>query len=271
MEINIISANQFSSFWPIENFNEKYEEEGIKSSSIATIFDPAFPERTGMIILRTFIEKSKRAKTDQKYVIGLRFYSFGDMVTIDLISLDRDFHREICFDHLQRMNFPMWGEHMENVDHFAETTRAPFILAGGHLRVLDDNSVEFFGGSGDYTGKLLLSDSNSLASYISLVSGITSSEEIEPGKGFINHLLKFIFENKLKKEFYQNLIADLYLQKDEAFLNSQNIGALITMEVLDRHLAGNDNIIGLMVEEYTRGLASEVMLHSMARRIRTKK
>ncbi len=272
MVFDIHSTNDFGHLWPIKDFNEVYSEEGIKSLVVATFFDAEFPDKTGMIIFRTFIEKSERARKDQKYIIGLRFYTFGNFATIDLISLDKEFHREICYEHLKKMNFPMWGAYLEEVDYYSETTRAPFVFAGGHLKISEDDSVEFFGDSGDYSGKLLLSDCNSLARYIASVSGIESSKEAESGKAFVKHLLEFMFENKLKREFYQNFVADLYLQKEEVSLNSQNIGALIAMKVIDRLTMneGND-FIGLMVEEITDGLPREIMLHSMARRIRSEK
>ncbi len=272
MEINVDTCNEFTDSWPIETFNKAYSEKGIKTSFIANMFDPNFLERTAVIILRTFIQKSERARTDQKYIIGLRFYSFGDMATIDLISLDKNFHREICYNHLERMNFPMWGENLKRVNHYEKTTRAPFIFAGGHLRVSEDDSVEFFGDSGDYTGRLLLSDSNSLARYISSVSGIKSKGEIGPGKTLVEHLLRFMFENKLGREFYQNLIADLYLQEEELSLNPQNMAALITMKVLDL-LSINESLdfIKLMTEEMAEGLSRDIMIHSVARKIRCKK
>ncbi len=271
MEISVSTCNEFASLWPIEVFNDAYNEEGIKASSIANIFDSAFPERTGVIVFRTFIQKSERAKTDQKYVIGLRFYDFGNFATIDLISLDEDFHREICFEHLKKMNFPMWGEYLEEVDYYSETTRAPFIFAGGHLKISEDDSVEFFGDSGDYSGKLLLSDCNSLARYIASVSNVESDKEVESGKDFVKYLLEFMFENKLKREFYQNFVANLYLQKEEVSLNSQNIGALITMKVIDRQIRENGSISRIMVEEYSGGLARDIIVHSTASKIRAKK
>ncbi len=271
MEFNISSSNKFASFWPIETFNENYKEEGIKSSSIATIFDVKFPDKTGLVILRSFIQKSERAKTDQKYIIGLRFYSFGDMATIDLISLDKEYHREICYDHLKRMNFPLWGEKMERVDYYEETTRSPFIFAGGHLKILEDDSIKFFGDSGDYSGKLLFSCSNSIARFIASNSMINSIGEKKAGQNFIEHILKFMFENKLKREFYQNFVADIF-QKDEINLNSQNVGALIAMKVLDRYLMEEGDIFNLMFEEISGGgLARDIMLHSVAQKIKSKK
>jgi hypothetical protein len=271
MEFNVSLGQEFADFFPIEVFYKNYKEEGIIKSSIVNAFNLESPDKNALIIFRTFIQKSEKAKSDQKYIIGLRFYSFGDMATIDLISLDKEFHREICYEHLKRMNFPLWGENMEKVDHYQETTRAPVIFTGGHLKILDDDSINFFGDSGDYTGKLLFSDCNSLARYICSISGVNFTQgEKEPGKNFVEDILKFMFENKQKNDFYQKFIANLF-QKEEIYLNSQNIGALIAMKVIDRHLLGEGELFALTIDEISAGgLTRDIMLHGIARRMRAK-
>lgn len=273
MEINVYPANEFADFWPVEEFNKKYsEQEGIRSCSIASAFNIKNPEKSGLVILRTFIQNGEKAKIDQKYIIGIRFYSFGDMATIDLVSLEKGYHREICYEHLKRMNWPLWSEDMGIfTDHYGETTRAPFLFVGGHLKVSDDNSVKFYGNSGDYGSKLLFSDSNSLANYILSVSGIPFFGEKESGEELVEYLLKFMYENKLKREFYRDLISGLYSREEEIKLTAQNIGALITMKVVDRHILGEGDILQLMVDETSEGLARDIMLQGVAQRVRHSK
>lgn len=270
MEINVYPANDFANFWPIESFNEKYSEEGIKFCSIASAFDIKNPEKTSLIIFRTFIQNGEKAKKGQKYIIGIRFYSFGDIATIDLISLEKGFHREICYEHLKRMNFLLQEECMGGkVNHYNETIKVPFAFVGGHLKVLDNNFVEFHGDSGDYGGKIMFSDSNSLANYMLFPTGKSSGEK-DSGENLVHYLLRFMYNNKLKREFYRDLVADLYSREEDIKITSQNIGALITMKVMDRYILGEGDILQLMVDEISEGLARDIMIFGAAKMINKK-
>lgn len=270
MEINVYSANDFANFWPIELFNKKYSEEGIKFCSIASAFDIKNPEKTSLIIFRTFIQNGEKAKKGQKYIIGIRFYSFGDMATIDLISLEDGFHKYICYEHLKRMNFLLQEENISGSINYHDTINAPCFFAGGHLKVQDNDIVNFFGDSGDYGGGIMFSDSNSLANYILSLIGKSSGSK-DSGQNLVHYLLRFMYNNKLKREFYRNFVADLFSREEDVTITSQNIGALIAMKVIDRHLLGEGDILQLMVDESSGGLARDIMICGTARMMRNKK
>lgn len=272
MEINVDLGKEYAEAWPIKTFNENYSDKrGIRKSFVLSVVDYEFPERVAPIIVRMFIENRTKAKTDQKYIIGLRFYSFGEMATIDLISLENDYHREICYEHLKRMNSPLWSNNLEVIDHYSETTRAPFMFAGGHLRVLDDTSINFFSDSGDYGKSLFFSNCNSLANYIMTLSGSKYLEQDFSGEMFVKFLLEFMYKHKQDRSFYSKLIAELFTQENLADITNQQIGAFMAMKAWDRYLEGDGDMLQLMIDEISGGLSRDIMLQGVARKIRERK
>lgn len=268
METKVYPADDFNNFWPVDFFKEKYStENGIRSCFIASKFSPDYPDQASLIVIRSFIENGERAKSKegQKYIIGLRFYSFGDLATIDLISLDKDFHREICYEHIKRMGWPIFSpERGPQVNFYQETLHTPVIFSGGFLKISPDDKIDFLGQSGDYGGKIFFSNTNQVSHFIESLS------EGDMKGGLIEYLLNFMYENKLKKTFYSDLIKDLYANQGKIELSSQNIGALINMKVIDRYVLGEGNILALTVEEFSGGLAQDIMLQKIVASLNNK-
>ncbi len=217
----------------------------------------ANPNKTGLIALRVFVEQSFRAQTDQKFVVGIRFYGFGDMATIDVVSLDRENHREIAYEHAARMG---WLLTEDKRDQFAATYGVPLMYSGGHLKTPTEGVVEFFGSSGDYGHPLLGSDAVSLASFAISVCGLTKAKaEAEP---FFTELLSFLQEHKLKSRFYENLVDMLF--KKGVQPTGQHLGALVSMKANDRATKEQKSLIQVLTEEITGGLAGHCLVSGVA-------
>jgi hypothetical protein len=265
--------SELEGFCPVDAFNKMYpEQSSIKGYALASLSDDQNPEKVAVVLMRTFIENGNCAKEDQKYVVGIRFHFFGDMATIDVISLDKGYHKEICYDHLRRMGWPSWSEEMNRpVNHFDETTRAPFLFIGGHLQV-KEKEVNFFGSSGDYGDKVLFSDGNSIAAYASSVSGIELGiGKKEIGGSFVKEILQIMYKHKLKSNFYEELVQDLFQRSSDEnlTLTSQHVGSLITMKVSDRMISEGKDMLTLTVDEVCGGsLGRAIMLFGVARKMR---
>ncbi len=267
----LIKSPELDGLWPVDVFKKAYQKESnIQACNLISYYDESDLSKAAIIITRVFIEKSLRVREGQKYIIGIRFYSFGDLATIDIISLDKDYHREICCEHLRKMNWPLWNDSMEQkIGDYNETFLAPFLFVGGHLK-LDDNNLENFGSSGDYGDKIFFTDSNSVFNYLLSIAGLKSfSEKDDSGKNFIKKILEIMYKHKLKKSFYENLIKDIYFGTEKnSTLNSQQINSLVTMKVLDRYLLGGGDFLKIRIEELGGGIGQAVMLSSIAQKIK---
>ncbi len=267
--------SELKGFWPVDVFNKMYREQpSIKGCAIASLFDDQDLEKVAVVLMRTFIENGDRAKEDQKYVVGIHFSSFGDMAIIDVISHDKEYHKEICYDHIKRMGWPSFNEEMNRpVNYFDETTRAPFMLTGGHLKT-KKRKVSFFGTSGDYGDKILFSDSNSIAAYAAFASGIELGlGEKEIGESFVKEILQIMYNHKLKVSFYEELVKDIFQRSSDEniALTSQHIGALVTMKIADRMISEEKDMLSVTVDEvFGGGIGRAVMLASLARKLRVK-
>jgi hypothetical protein len=198
------------------------------------------------------------------------------MVTIDVISLDKGFHREICYDHMKRMGWQSWNEQVgKQVNEFNETLQAPIMFTGGHLKIGQGNHVDFFDSSGDYGNYSFFTDTNAIAAYAASVSGIELGiGDKESGEVFVRELLQFMLENKLKKDFYELLIKEVNMKEvsdskiSNRLFTAQQIGSLINMKVEDRVIEeGGSNFLQIMVDEM-QNVGRMIMLAGVARRIR---
>lgn len=277
-EFSIISdLEELVSFWPIASFNEVYKKEpALTACSIANITsDPGNPDKTTLIIFRVFIEKGKQAVQGQKYVLGLKFYNFGTLATLDLISLDRPYHKEIAYEHLKRMGWPSIDEQLgRQVDYFNETTLAPFLFVGGHLVVDSGNKIEFSGASMDYGNSVFFSDSNSICKFMTQSSGllITRTGDAEPGKAFAQRLLDFMLIKKGQNDFYEQFVQEILSSSSELInFTPQQLGSLFMMKVLDRTINEEKNMLQLMVEETVEGFGRYVMVAGVAEKIKRSK
>lgn len=253
-------------FWPVKDFSDAYNISGATVNTAAIVSEHASsdPDKTSLIILRFFIKRGEKVKKDQKYIVGLRFYSFGDMATIDLISLDLPWHRDIVHEHAVRMNWSyQLDSELKKVDAFKETYSLPIVVVGAHLKVASDDSVSFFSSSGDFTENLFGCDVNELAGQIAFILGL-NKEGSKKGKEFLEGLLAFLQRNGLREDFYENVV-EQYVGSSK--FTGQNFAGLITMKVADRQIKENGNPIRILVEEITDGFAKKAMVIAAAQKM----
>ncbi len=268
-----IKETSHDELFPVmEVFKKAYADKvGMCKFAIAT-FTPPSPviptaDKMGIAAFRIFIEKSQRAKTDQKFVVGINFSNFGDMAMIDIVSLDEGFHKDICFEHLTRMKWVMLNEWGLTVDKLDETSRVPFAYVGSHLKITEEGAVALSGTSGDYGDNIFFSDANSIAAYalaacdISLVEG-----DIKEGGRFVKDILEIMVKHKLKKDFYEKLIDEISAKNPGRKFTSQHIGALLAMKTNDRVIAGGD-LFSVLTEEMTSGIMRYVHLSNVVQQI----
>ena len=81
----INDADSLKEVWTVQTFKERYSG---KYSSQALVVNDQNPEK-GLVTIRAHIEDSAELQKNgsQKFVIAIRFYSFGDMATVDVVSL----------------------------------------------------------------------------------------------------------------------------------------------------------------------------------------
>ena len=266
--------NELEELWPIKLFTQAYSDQGIKGCSMVSIGDESGnPDKIALIANRVFIQNSAKAQKDQKYIVGISFYGMGDMATIDVISLDKDFHKEICFEHLKRLGWSSFDEITGKlVDELQETSRSQFLFVGGHLKITGDTIVDFTGSSGDYGSTILFSDSNSIAAFAASTCGIQIGQgDIEKGKTFYQELLELMLQFKLKPDFYERLVQaslDKTPEHQKTF-TPQHIGALIAMKVIDRSQIEDKDPVMLMMEEmFAGGLSRYIMLSGVVKHIK---
>ncbi len=257
--------------WPVTAFNEAYPEPGLKGCAIVSDGDlSGDPGKTSLVTLRTFIENGDRAKTGgQKYVAGIRFYSFGDMATLDVISLDKGYHKNIAVEHLKRMNWPTFG----SGDDFEKTYQAPFVFVGGFLKTNEDKAG-FSGESSDMGKNIFLGNGNDIAAYAASTCGIEVNDgDKTQGEIFVKELLQFMKENKMKPDFYEQFMNFVYSKNPEPELRKsftgQHLGGLIAMKAADRAIAENKDMTQMVVEEMTGGLGKYALVAGVAAHIKS--
>lgn len=211
------------------------------------------PNHTALIIVRMFIQNSDRAKKDQKYIFGVRFYGFGDLATIDLISLDTGWHRDIVQEHAQKMNWIL--PELQSRDQLRQAYAIPLIAVGAHLNINDLGMIEPFSSSGDLGVNSLGVDVNEIVKHF-LFTSHCSVENSHKGHDWITDLLDFMLCNKLRRDFYERFVA----HHIAGGFTGQNFGGLLTMKVLDRSLEEDQDFFSLFFEELTDGLANKCMV-----------
>jgi hypothetical protein len=270
----ISDMKEIKDFWPVSEFLEKYNEDGLKACAVISLTDqPGNADRTAVVTVRMFLENGARAAQDQKFITAIRFYSFGDMATIDLISLDKPWHRDICYEHIKRFEVIAFdGLQMRSADAFSESTRAPFLFVGGHMKIEDGKKVHFTGESGDYGTNTLFTDGNSLAAYIASVCGVeVGTGDALKGEGFVKDVLEIMLEHKTKKDFYETLVEEVTdkTRSNVIPFTAQQIGGLIMMKVLDRNIAEDGDLFKILVHEVSGGgLARAITVNGVVKRIR---
>ncbi len=257
LPVQIFSADSFwDDFWPVADFRQAYANKTGSFKYALLALGNGNPDKTGLIIVRLFIEALKA--DEQKFVLGLRFYSYGDLASLDIISLNLSYHRDIIMEHAQRMNWSL-VDNVPDSNKFTESHVIPMAFAGGWL----DKNGKFFATSTDYGNKLFIWNSNELA--MSAAKIVNSGEIAEVHPGLVD-LLDFMRKNKNNSYFYErfyshiiNTAVSQYIQ-----IHPQQLGALVAMKVFDRVLRESINPIHAFVEESATGLGREMILRGVA-------
>lgn len=254
--------------WVVKEFENAYPERpALTGCAIAIESDePGNPDKTAIVTMRTFIENGEKAKVSQKYVLGIKFYSFGDMATFDVISMDKGFHRDIIHEHLTRLGH-IERISSESTDKLNETYFQPMMIVGGHLNVKENEDVSITGESGDYTGKVLREDVNDIAKYVLSSCGVNVEGDTSTGQGFIKDMLDFMKENKIKEDFYERLLDFVYARDPQNYraFTGQHLSSLIQMKVADRIIKeGGGDPVRFTTEEMTDGLGRYAVVAAVA-------
>ncbi len=270
------NPSDMEGFWTVDAFKEAYPEKpALTGCAIASVSEEVGnPDKMAIATLRTFIENGNRAKDDQKYVVGIRFYSMGDMATIDVISMDKGFHKEIAYEHLKRMGWPSINEQTgKPINHLDETSRTPFAFVGGHLYVKDGEKTNLTGSSGDYGNSIFFSDSNAIAAYAASACGIEVTEgDKEKGEAFVQEILEFMLKHKMQPDFYEQFAKYVFEKtgRGVSSLTSQHIGALMTMKAADRAISENKDMMQAMVDELA-GFSRFILVNGIAEKVKEAK
>jgi len=263
--------DELGMYWPVSSFMEAYKRDNHLTGCVAATLslDPENPNKTALVFLRTCIENSKRLKKgkSQKYVLALKFYNFGDLATLDVISLDKSFHRDVAYEHLKRMGWPL--SESDSVSRFKETVQSPFIFVGGSLDVSNEGVVRFFGKSGDYGNKISSVEIHAICKYVVSACGLRKEGDLA-GETFINNLLKFMLRFKRKSDFYEKFYQDVLTNApslDQVF-TTQQLGALMMMKVADRTIGEEGDRLQIMTEEVVDGFGKFVTVAGVAEQIK---
>lgn len=238
----------WESMWPIVDFKRTYGREDGVCKYVMLADGTGQPDSTALMVVRMFIQKETKAN---KYVMGTRFYSFGDLATLDIISLDFPFHREIIAEHTKRFG---WASPVVNADIYHSI---PFAFVGGFI----EPKLVFVGSSGDYGDNFFGWSSNDVVnSAVAMIRG----ESNAPDK-FFEFMLTFMKQHKLQRDFYEKLYQGLLDHLPDKKLHPQHLGSLVTMKALDRALVDGTDFIQALVEETTDGLGRVIFLANVVK------
>lgn len=256
---------EFSNHWTISGFQNAYpDSKAHRNCAIATLYADISADETTLVIFRTFLENDLQLKVAQKYVIALRFYGFGNIATLDLISMDVRRHAEIVNEHINRLDAP---HGRDAINPYNGDSQIPYLIAGGWVQKNSNNKLVFNSRSLDYGASMFFADSNSIASYVAQSCGlkVDSTMNIQKGEYFFMNILDFMLKTKDSPDFYEKFATKaLYEETEKKGFNAQQITALMMMKVVDRHLNEGRDMIRLIVDEMTEGFGRRFMLESIA-------
>ncbi len=270
MKIDVTREDQgMANIWPLSNFNQAYDEkDGVRKVVMLSLSSQyGNPDKTAVLIFRLFIENSERLKEGQKYVLALRFYNFGDLVTLDLISLNKAYHRNMASEHILKMN---WPPIQEGSDDLERVYHSPFLFVGAFVQLKDESFI-FSSKSQDYGSSVFFADCNEIATYLSSLCNLAVSNDKDKveGKNFLDKILQFILKNKGQNNFYEKFVTNiLENQKGAEGFSSQQISSLLYMKAIDRSLKEKKPFFQIIVDEMSGGFSRNLMLQSITKRLR---
>ncbi len=280
----MIVDREVAGFWPVEAFQNAYQSEGF-ILGCACLMDggnTADPDETAVVLLRTCIEQGERVKSGQKYVVGIRFYSYGDLVTVDVVSHNRKMHKDIAYHHARNLGWQIYDSEGDG-DLFTETYGVPLMYSGGFVTLSPTGVAEFSGSSGDYGAPLMGVNVNDIATFAAQACGISVPGACLNGAVFFQSLLDFLLAHKCRPDFYEEFVTDLLRKQgemrrkaaaagtaltDPQQVTGQHYSGLLTMKAHDRAIAEDGDLVRLIIEEVSVGFGRHVLLAGVAERLR---
>lgn len=214
------------------------------------------PDGIAVMLVRVLIEKGG----PRKYIMTMKFQGFGDLVMIDIVSLDQAYHKDIGAAYLK-----MWGVDFSTKEPMYEV---PVMLAGGWTSP-DGETVKLESESMDFGNRLLGKDINEIGNYLlSFTEKDNPDVDTTPGENTIREILEFVLAHKRQPDFYEKLVDQLYAN-GEGKISHQHLSGLLHMKVEDRVAAGDGDYLTILVQEVAGGTPRYAMMQSVARRLRT--
>ena len=262
----INTGDEFTSDWPYALFKKAYEDlkEGSVLKCATIIHSESEPDNVAPIVVRIFIQNGAQMKGCQKYIIGLRFFNFGEMATLDIISLKQPNHKSIVMEHARRMGWSR-SEHLQD-ENYRESYLVPMIASGASLKVTPDGKLIPSSESMDYKGRLFDYNINDITGRIAYYCNM-GEETSSVDSDFLSKLVDFMHANKGHELFYERLIEHFPPRQ----ITGQNISAIVLMKVVDRSIKEPDtNVIKLHTHEMTDGFAKKLLAYIVADQVRSK-
>jgi hypothetical protein len=204
------------------------------------------PDSTALALVRIMIQNSERFRKDQKFIVIMRFWMYGDVISVDLVSLDKEYHRNIAGGYLN-----LWGNDLSgNLDVVLGTV--PYLITGGHV-CRSEEIAKFNGTSGDFGNLLFGVEINHLASYLLGYTTIgTDATGSKLGEQLMQNIFSHVLKFKQEKTFYERTY-DLLLERMPRNIYAQHLGALVAMKAWDRTATEGGEYLQHLVEETAGG------------------
>jgi hypothetical protein len=225
----------------------------------------------GLITLRSYIKDTKQLQeSSQKFIIAIRFYLFGDMATIDVISLPKAYHKNIFAEHVKNMDWTYGQNESADSD---KNYHAPFMCIGGHISLDRNHELEPHGASYDYGNDFCGSIAEDIAAYVLTACGLdVASGDVEKGAKCIHNIMNLMEAYKQQADFYERFLDHRTDLIGHTKIHPQAMSALTHMKAWDTSQAENiDLMVALAREISGGGLTSYAMLKGIQQRIRTTK
>ena len=219
------------------------------------------PEK-GLITLRSHIKNTQcLGETSQKFIIAIRFYSFGDMATIDVISLPKEFHKNIFAEHIKNLNWTYGQNESADSD---KNYHAPFICIGGHMSLDEDDYLIPSGASHDYGNDFCGSIAEDIAAYVLRVCNINvDGGDVEKGAECIHNLMGLMESHKQQPDFYERFLDQRTDLIGNTKIHPQALSALTHMQAWDTCIAEEIDMMTALIRSMSGGVATYAMLQGI--------
>ncbi len=215
----------------VNNFLETYDKP-LFNNFIKKYVAVSLADKNGKIasvVLRCLIETNEKDSINQNYIVGLRFYDFGKIATIDFISSSEKDHNRICFNHLKAMRWPIInGRRTNSANYFDEETISPLVFCCGSL----SRRYEF-GILANRNEQILFLKSFDLAYYCLFLNELAEpidQEENDPIQELLEFMLDFSDEG-----YYERVIEETFVNTPigQKVLSEQQLGSILMMKSID--------------------------------------